>query len=258
MTVAMPILSACGHETCILPSAVLSTHTGGFSGPTFRDLTEDLPAIRQHWEREKINFDAIYTGYLGSTKQIGYVCDILRSLSRPGSLTFVDPAMADHGKLYAGFDDDYVETMKSLCVQADVVLPNLTEACMLTGSAYRESYDEVYICEIVKKLHTMGIPKVVLTGVSYSRGQTGVLVSDGKNQFLYRHKKLPKNYHGTGDCFASAFVGAMLSGAAMAEAAQIAADFVCRSIENTIGDDSHWYGVKFERALPQLIRSLDK
>lgn len=256
MTVALPILSACGHETCILPSAVLSTHTGGFSKPTFRDLTEDLPAIRQHWQSERISFDAIYTGYLGSIRQIEYVTHYFKTMVRTGGLKIVDPAMADHGVLYAGFDQAYAEAMGSLCREADVVLPNLTEACLLTGSSYRESYDEAYISEIVAKLHRLGIGCVVLTGVSYHPGETGVLISDQNGTHYYCHPKISRSYHGTGDIFASAFVGSWMQGKTMAEAAKIAADFTCKSIENTIADEKHWYGVKFETALPMLIRRL--
>ena len=123
LTVALPILSACGLETCILPSAVLSTHTGGFSGYTFRDLTEDMPAIEAHWVKENIRFDAVYTGYLGSAKQIDYVKCMLRSLSKPETLAVIDPAMADNGKLYVGFDDAFVECMRTLAGEADYLLP---------------------------------------------------------------------------------------------------------------------------------------
>ena len=164
MTVALPILSACGQETCILPSAVLSTHTGGFSFPAIRDLTDDLPGIQKHWQKEGITFDAIYTGYLGSTKQIAYVEDILATMTRNGGKTIVDPAMADNGKLYTGFDAAYVDAMGKLCAKADVVLPNLTEACFLTGTAYREDMHEQEILAVVDRLHEMGCGCVVLTG----------------------------------------------------------------------------------------------
>ena len=256
MTVALPIISACGQETCILPSAVLSTHTMGYSFPVCRDLTADLPGIQKHWQKESIDFDAIYTGYLGSTEQVAYVRDILATMTRPGGKTIVDPAMADNGKLYPAFDQAYVEAMKGLCGAADVILPNLTEACFLTGCEYRESYDEAYILDVAAKLHTMGAKWVVLTGVSYEAGQTGVLVSGQGSTYYYRHAKLPQSFHGTGDVYASAFVGSWLGGRSMEEAAGIAADFVCKCIENTVSDESHWYGVKFETALPYLISRL--
>lgn len=256
MTVALPILSACGQETCILPSAVLSTHTGGFSMPNIRDLTEDLPPIQAHWQKENVTFDAIYTGYLGSTQQAAYVEAIFETMTSPAGKIIVDPAMADHGVLYKGFDSAYVDAMRGLCRKADVLVPNLTEACLLTGCEYRESYDEDYIADVVAKVHALGISCVILTGVSYEAGMTGVLISSEGGTHYYRHPKIARNYHGTGDIFASAFVGSWIGGKSMIEAAQIAADFVCRCIQNTVNDESHWYGVKFETALPYLIGRL--
>ncbi len=172
LTVALPILSACGMETCILPSAILSTHTAGFNGFTCHDLTDDIPAIREHWEKENIKFDAIYTGYLGSTKQIDYVQDIFSSLSAEGCVKIVDPAMADNGKLYPAFDCEYVDAMKLLCAKADILLPNITEACFLTDTEFKTEYDEEYILSLTSKLKALGAKTVVLTGVSYKEGKT--------------------------------------------------------------------------------------
>ena len=156
LTVALPVISACGVETCILPSAVLSTHTGGFKGFTFRDLTEDMPAIKDHWVSEGIKFDAIYSGYLGSKKQIDYVADIFGAVDKENTIKIVDPAMADHGKLYYGFDNEFVDAMKELCKVADFVIPNITEAALLTGSEYRTEYDREYIESLLKKFSDMG------------------------------------------------------------------------------------------------------
>ena len=190
LTAALPILSAAGAETCILPSAVLSTHTGGFTGFTFRDLTEDMPAIAAHWKKEGIAFDAVYTGYLGSIRQIGIVQDIFRELRKPGAKTFVDPAMADNGVLYSIFDMPYVNAMKPLFFGADVVLPNLTEACLLTDMPYRETYDEAYITEILDKMEAAGAKTIILTGITYKPETTGVIVAeDGKRRY-YEHKRI--------------------------------------------------------------------
>jgi pyridoxine kinase len=257
LTVALPILSACGLETCILPSAVLSTHTGGFTGYTFRDLTEDMPAIKAHWEKEHIQFDAIYTGYLGSTRQIDYVREIIASLGKKGSFSVVDPAMADNGKLYAGFDQEFVNAMKSLVFKADYILPNITEACLLTDTPYQESYDEGYVDTLIKKLLSNGAKNIILTGVSFQEDKTGVLVYDNNGWQYYEHKKIAKGCHGTGDVYASAFVGSLLQGNGTLEAARIAANYTVECIENTQGDPEHWYGVKFETALPSLIRELN-
>ena len=258
LTVALPILSAAGLETCILPSAILSTHTAGFSGYTFRDLTEDIPAIAAHWKKEGIAFDAVYTGYLGSTRQIAYVQDILRGLLLPGGDAIVDPAMADNGKLYPAFDEEYVEAMKGLCFSADIILPNITEACFLTGTEYRESYDEAYIEALLDKLESAGAKTVVLTGVGYREGRTGVAVREKGETRYYEHRRITKGSHGTGDVYASAFVGALRRGFTAFDAARIAADYTVLCIENTQGDESHWYGVKFEPMLPALIRMLEE
>ena len=258
LTVALPILSAAGQETCILPSAVLSTHTAGFTGYTVRDLTEDIPAITDHWEKEKIKFDAIYTGYLGSTEQIAYVRDIIRRLSAPGALAIVDPAMADNGRLYPAFDLAYVEAMKELAFSADIILPNITEACFLTGMEYREDYDEAYIAELLDRLSAAGAKTVVLTGVGYRPGRTGVLVQEGGARRYYEHRRIEKGSHGTGDVYAAAFVGALLNERDPYEAAVIAADYTVKCIEATQGDPAHWYGVKFEAELPAYLKLLGK
>ena len=164
--------------------------------------------------------------------------------------------MADNGKLYTGFDQAYVDAMRGLCIKADVIMPNLTESCMLTGMPYREEYDEAYIQEVLEKLHGLGCKCVVLTGVGYRPGETGVLISDGNNRSYYCHPRIGRGFHGTGDACASAFVGAWMGGKSMEEAARIASGFICQCIRNTMDDKSHWYGVKFETALPWLIGQL--
>ena len=256
LTVALPILSACGLETCILPSAVLSTHTAGFSGFTFRDLTDDMPAIQEHWKKENIKFRAIYTGYLGSIKQVGYVRDILKTMGTEDCISIVDPAMADNGKLYSIFDQDYVEAMKVLCGEADILVPNITEACFLVGEEYKEIYDESYIKALVEKLAALGAKTVVLTGVSYAPQKTGVAVYENGKMEYYEHDKISKGSHGTGDIYASAFVGALMNGKSVYEAARIAADYTVKCILNTHCDADHWYGAKFEPVLRDLMDML--
>ncbi len=256
LTVALPILSACGMETCILPSAVLSTHTAGFTDFTVRDLTEDIPAIAAHWKKEGISFDAIYTGYLGSLTQIDYVKNIFATLKAKGGTIIVDPAMADNGKLYPAFDEEYAAAMATLCAQADILLPNITEACFMTGMDYQETYDEQYITALLEKTAALGAKTIVLTGVSYSADTTGVIVYQNGKQTYYSHKKIAKGSHGTGDVYASAFVGALMNGKTAEESAKIAADYTLLCIENTQGDPAHWYGVKFEPMLKNLIAML--
>ena len=212
LTVALPIISACGIETCILPSAVLSTHTAGFSGFTFRDLTDDMPGIFSHWKKEGISFDAVYTGYLGSQKQIDYMVTLAKSSLKAGGKMIVDPAFADNGKLYPAFNLDYVNAMKSLVAVSDVVVPNLSEACFLCDIEYKTSYDEEYIKKVIFALSDLGAKSVVLTGVSYEEGFTGVVTFENGEYKYYRHELLPNSCHGTGDIYASALVGALTSG----------------------------------------------
>jgi len=256
LTVALPIISACGVETVILPSAILSTHTAGFKGFTCRDLTEDIPGIAAHWQKEKIKFDAFYTGYLGSALQIDYVKDIFATAGRGDYVKVVDPAMGDNGKLYPAFDQNYVEKMKELCAVADIVVPNITEACYLTGVEYKTSYDREYIRLLCSRLQELGAKKVVLTGVSYTPGRTGVVVSDGVKETYYEHELLANSCHGTGDVYASAFVGALMKDKTVEDAARIAADFTVDCIRYTAADKEHWYGVKFEPLLVNLGKSL--
>ncbi len=258
LTVALPILSACGVETCVLPSAVLSTHTGGFSGFTFRDLTEDMPAILAHWQKEGILFDAIYTGYLGSTKQIDYVKAIFAGVAKDSCVKVVDPAMADHGKLYYGFDQPFVEAMKSLCGVADYVIPNLTEACFLTDTPYTEDYDEAFIRTLLEKLCALGAKNVIFTGVSYRAGKNGVVVYENGEYAYYEHEMLSNSCHGTGDIYASAFVGALMQGKTAYDAARIAADYAVECIKYTATVENHWYGAAFEPVLGQLIKALEE
>lgn len=256
LTVALPILSACGIETAILPSAVLSTHTAGFTDFFVRDLSMDMPAISAHWKKEGIAFDCIYTGYLGSKEQIDYVLALFADNLLPGGLKVVDPAMGDNGKLYPAFDEDYANAMKRLIAVADVGIPNITEAAYLTGMEYREQYDEDYVHELCGKLCALGCKSVVLTGVSYEPETIGVAVYENGEMKYYRHQRIAKGSHGTGDIYASAFVGAWLRGKDKFTAASIAADYTVECILATQDDPEHWYGVKFEPELPKLIARL--
>lgn len=258
LTVALPIISACGVEASVLPTAVLSTHTGGFTGFTFRDLTDDIPAIKKHWQKENITFDAIYTGYLGSAKQVEYVLDILNTMGNEKSVNIIDPAMADGGKLYTGFDMDFVEAMKKLIPAADYLLPNITEACLLTGLEYNPEPDEEFLKLVLRKLHDMGAKTVIITGESFTEGKTGAVIYDGNEYSSYEHVKLSKSCHGTGDIYASAFTGALMNGKTALESAKVAADFVVECIKCTMKDEDHVYGARFEPVLHLLHGLLGK
>ncbi len=251
MTVALPILSAWGHETCILPTALLSTHTGGFGKPEVLHFDSALEGFWQHWQKNEITFDAILIGYLGSVGAIQAASDILKEMLAPDGIGIVDPAMADHGKLYSGFDPAYVEAMSALCRQADVILPNMTELALLSKMPYREDPEEGYV---MRMLELLNHPRVILTGAAWQEGCTGVLIREGQTWQHYVHTKIGKSYHGTGDIFAACFTGALMQNRSFYESVKAAADFTCKCIENTAKNPAHWYGVKFETALPDLIR----
>jgi len=252
MTVALPILSACGHETCILPTALLSTHTGGFGKPAVMHNTVVAEMV-SHWKENGITFDAILVGYLGSVAAVEQTEAIISTMVAPGGISIVDPAMADHGRLYSGFDEAYVREMERLCRRADAILPNITEAAMLSGNEYREMLTEDYVHKLLTELNH---PRVILTGAAYREGETGIALWEQGRMRHYSHRKIGKSYHGPGDMFAAAFTGALMQEMDTAEAVKTAADFVCLSIENTVRAPAHWYGVKFETALPHLIQRL--
>lgn len=255
MTVALPILSACGHETCVLPTAMLSTHTGGFGRPEVEQLADSMSRFCRHWQENGILFDAVLVGYLGSAAAVAAAEQILDTMVAPGGIRIVDPAMADHGKRYSGLDGEYALAMERLCRKADVILPNLTEAAMFAGVPCREHWEEA---ELDGLLDALGHPCVVLTGVGFREGETGVLVRQGSERFYYPHRAVAKSYHGTGDIFAACFTGALLQEKTMEQAVRIAAEYTRLCIENTFRAPAHWYGVKFETALPDLIRLLQE
>ncbi len=256
-TVALPVLSACGLETCIIPSAVLSTHTGGFKGYTFRDLTEDIPAIQKHWQEIGMTFDAVYTGYLGSHEQIDDVKSIFSTLLVPDGKIIVDPVMGDNGVLYEGFDMEHVREMKRLCEGADALLPNVTEACLLTGVPYEERHSEKYVEGLMTELSGLGAKNIVITGVCPNNNETGVaILSDGKLTY-YMHRRIDRTFMGTGDIYSATVTGAWVRGRDFRYSAELAADFTMKCIEKTLAYPDHWYGVKFERALPYLIEKLN-
>ena len=249
ITVALPILSAFGFETAILPSAILSTHTSCFKNFTVHDLSDEIPLIVNHWKNEGIKYDVLYSAYLGEIRHIDLVLEIKKSLLKDGALFLVDPVMGDNGKLYPAFNNDYVLNMRRLIKEADIIIPNLTEACFLTDIPYLEKYDEAYILNILNKLHELGSKDVVLTGVSYRDGYIGIASLINGEHHYYEHKKIAKSYHGTGDVYTSSFLGAYLKNHDILKSIELAAEFVVASISNTLDDPNHNYGVKFEPLL---------
>ena len=260
LTVALPVISAAGIETAILPTAVLSAHTA-FDGFTFRDLTADLRPITEHWRRENIGFDGIYTGYLGTFEQIELVEEILERFRRPGQLRFVDPAMGDNGKLYTGFTPDFALRMAGLCGRADVIVPNLTEAAMMLGEDYPAHPDDPgTIRTLLEKLADLGCGTVILTGISYRPDRCGAVAYEKKSRHFteYFSERIPMSFHGTGDVFASACFAALMRGQPLEKALRTAVEFTVAAIRFTVADPGRaWYGVDFEPVLPRLLELLD-
>ncbi|MBR3812012.1 MAG: pyridoxamine kinase [Agathobacter sp.] len=258
LTVALPIISAMGIETAILPTAVLSTHTM-FQNFTCKDLSDQVTPISEHWKKERISFDAVYTGYLASFEQIDLMKNFFEDFSTSSNILFVDPAMADNGKLYPAFDEAFAKHMATLCAKADIIVPNITEACFMTGTEYKAEYTEDYVKELLLKLCDLGAKISILTGVSFKEGKTGVMGYEKETgEFsYYEHEKLPVSYHGTGDIFSSTCIGAMANGMEWQEAVKVAADYTTECIRLTLEDPSKpWYGVNFEQAIPYLIERM--
>lgn len=258
LTVALPIISAMGIETAVIPTAVLSTHTA-FKNFTYRDLTGDLPKIAKHWKQEKFNFDGIYTGYLGSIEQIDILKEFFKQFKTPDNFIFIDPVMADNGKLYAGFDANFVKEMKKLCKMADIIVPNLTEASYMLEKEYKEIYSEQEIKDILIELSNLGPKYVVLTGVSFKDNKLGVMSYNKETNefFTYFKEKIPAKYHGTGDIFASTLVGAITNNNTLEEGLKIAVDYVWETINDTYkANKKDAYGVNFETKIPYLINRI--
>lgn len=260
LTVALPILSAAGIETSVIPTAVLSTHTGGFTGYTYRDLTEDIPAIAGHWQSLGLKFDGIYTGFLGSFEQLRIVSELIRTFRGEDTLVCVDPAMADNGKLYASFRPDFPHGMAKLCAGADLIVPNFTEAAMMLEEPYREGpYEKADVEKTLRDLSALGPRRVVLTGVWFGEGRVGCASFDaGTGEIGYAlGERIPGSYHGTGDIFASALLGALMNGLPLPKAAQIAVDFTAGCIRRTFEAKTDVrFGVNFEAGIPHYVEDL--
>lgn len=261
LTVALPIISAMGVETAIVPTAVLSTHTM-FNDFTFRDLTDDMDEIKKHWVKERFDFDAIYTGYLGSKEQIQIVTDYFDTFKDKQNYIIVDPAMADNGKLYTGFTPDFALEMAKLCSKADIILPNISEACFMLGKEYiGEDAAPNQIKELLTELTSLGAKVVVITGVKFGENDFGFMGYDTKTEgfFQYSTEEIPMKSHGTGDVFASTFTGALMNGYTVYNSLKIAADYTCACIKNSYNDpDAVNYAVNFEAEIPLLLKMIGK
>ena len=261
LTVALPIISSAGVECSVMPTAILSTHTGGFEGFTFRDLTDDMLPIADHWAKENIKFDAFYSGYLGSLSQIKIVYDIFEMFRTPDTLIVVDPVMADHGKLYSLFTHDHVRGMAELCGHADIIIPNYTEAAFMLGREYKnEPMEKSEVNEMLIELAGLGAKKVVLTGVHFGKNDLGAACYDaGTGQVDYvLDERIEGMYHGTGDTFGSFLLGALMRERTLLESVEIAVKYTCAAIRLTKADGTDQkMGVRFENVLADYGKSFE-
>ncbi len=260
LTVALPILSSAGIECAVIPTAILSTHTGGFRGYTYRDLTDDIIPIARHWKSEGISFDAFYTGYLGSSAQIEIIQKLFKNLDQNSeAIKLVDPVMGDHGRLYNGFAPDFPKLMRELSSSADIICPNITEASLLTDCDFEDGiHSKAYIEEMISKLSEISDFKVVLTGVKFNENEVGAAVYDGKSINYVFSERIDGIFHGTGDVFASTLLSALLREKELSEAAKIACEFTADCVNATkLSKPQVNYGVRFEAVLPTLFEKLN-
>ena len=260
ITVALPILSAGGIETCIIPTAILSTHTGDFTGFTFRDLTADILPVAEHWKTLDLEFDALYSGFLGSAEQIDAIGQIFREFKGPKTMVMVDPAMADAGVPYKTYTPEMVRRTTELCAMADIIVPNQTEAALLLGEDYKGDVTGKEETEaLLRRLAGLGPKVVVLTGVSFEEGQLGAAAYDREaDLFCYAFSpKAPGFFHGTGDVFASTFLASYLRKPDLQTALAASVGFVYDCVQETIrqGRETR-YGVCFELQIPKLLQYL--
>ncbi len=260
LTVALPVLSAAGLHVSVLPTALLSTHTGEFTGYTNLDLTQEMAKIYAHFQTLPLRFDGLYSGFLGSWEQLALVEDVFAHYRRAGTLLLVDPVMADHGKLYATYTETLARDMGRLCRQADVIVPNLTEAAILLEASYREQPSFPQVEAMLRALHKRyGCRQAVITGILRD-GLLGAAAYDAQRDCVFFHGQPPMDhvFYGTGDVLASALLAGLMRGRSLSQATTLAVDFTYQSMLHTLDNGLPLrYGVAFEQALPMLVRSLE-
>lgn len=260
LTVALPVLSAAGLHVSVLPTALLSTHTGEFTGYTNLDLTQEMAKIYAHFQTLPLRFDGLYSGFLGSWEQLALVEDVFAHYRRADTLLLVDPVMADHGKLYATYTETLARDMGRLCRQADVIVPNLTEAAILLEASYREQPSFPQVEAMLRALHKRyGCRQAVITGILQD-GLLGAAAYDAQRDCVFFHGQPPMEhvFYGTGDVLASALLAGLMRGRSLSQATTLAVDFTYQSMLHTLDNGLPLrYGVAFEQALPMLVRSLE-
>lgn len=257
LSVSVPIISACGVTCDVLPTALLSTHTGGFENYTFRDLTSDIPDILKHWKSLGITFDCIYSGYLGSIEQIELVAQIKREFLSENGLFIVDPVMGDSGELYAGFTQAFVDKMRELCKQANYILPNVTEACYLSGVPYPDECQSYPTATVLERLKTL-CARPIVTGIHNGRNILVSYIGENGEQKEFSAENVPGFFCGAGDVFASAFVGALMRGKNQDDAVLLASKFVTNAIVRSATEvEDKRYGLNYEKEIFAFLKDLN-
>ena len=255
LTEALPVISAAGISLSVLPTALFSTHTGGYGSPETADLSGFLKPAINHWVENKITFDGVYCGYFSEISQIEIIKENIKTLCKRDGIIIVDPVMGDGGKLYNGITADFPEKMLCLCRMADVIVPNVTEACLLCGTDYKENYDEEFICELANRLHEMTGADVVITGVETIPKKIGVAVLSNGEYSLLQKEKTEGKFHGTGDIFASLLTAELINGENLKTAAEKCAEFVSLCIKETVNENiDERQGLCFEKALKYILK----
>ena len=256
LTVALPIISSMSVECQILPTSLLSTHTA-FSSFSFLDLTDEMDVILKQFELNGFAFDSIYSGYLGSIRQIDMLIAIIEKYKTENNYVVIDPVMGDYGKLYKGFDEKFAKKMFSLCKKADIIIPNLTEACFMLDVPYKDEMNQEEIEYILNRFKEEGVKNVLLTGVSFEADKLGIALSTGDGVKYHFNDNIDAKFHGSGDIFASTFVGALMNGKSMFDSAVLASKYVCESLICTLKEENNkTYGLNFEQAIPYLIKNM--
>lgn len=259
LTIVLPVLSAAGVECCPIPTAVLSSHTGGLPGCVSRDLTEEIPGFIRQWEALGLRFDALYSGYLSSPEQGKAAEEAFRRLRGENTLILVDPVMGDGGTLYRNIQGETATAMHRLCTAADIITPNLTEAAFLLNRPYPGSCGSRQAEEWTRELCGLGPRQSILTGVCGENGQLGAAAYDRETNTFYTAfaPREPGNFHGTGDLFSSVLLSSLLLARSLPESLSIAVEFTALCIRRTLERKlDPLYGVAMEDCLPELIRVL--
>lgn len=258
-TAALPVISALGIETVILPTAILSTHTGKFENYTFLSLEEEMKKITEHWKKLNLTFDAIYVGYIGTTEQVQAISEIIKDFSDENTVIYIDPAMADDAQIYSGLDDEYVDAIKQLCSKADIISPNIYEAMLLADGVCTHDVSFENGKRLLSELKKL-CPKTIVTGTHLN----DKIVTIGYDVFadIFTEKinfKIDGTFYGTGDVFAGSFIGSYLNGLSFNDAINFADDFVQKCIGETLPEaDKYWYGINYESCLHFLTEFYTK